>query len=1054
MFYADLHVHSKYSRATSKDCDLEHLYLWARKKGISVVGTGDFTHPAWMAELREKLVPAEPGLFRLREDLERELEQRLHTAPELPTRFMLSVEISNIYKRADKTRKIHNLIYAPDFESAARFAGRLGRIGNIASDGRPILGLDSRDLLEIALEAGPDCYLVPAHIWTPWFAVLGSKSGFDAVEDCYADLASHVFAVETGLSSDPAMNWRLSGLDRYRLVSSSDAHSPPKLGREATRYTTELDYYAIKRALETGDGFAGTIEFFPEEGKYHLDGHRNCEVCLEPSQAREHADRCPVCGKPLTLGVLHRVEELADRPVGHVLEGAAAFDCLVPLPELLGEALGVGPSSQRVQVAYERMVHKLGPELHILGQVPLEDVEREASPVVAEAIARMRRGQVVRQAGYDGEYGVIRMFQDGELTHYAAPSLFAEHESRAERAASAPATAASEPGTSAREQATMPASDLPPSAASSAESPQLVLPAALEASPSLLDGLDPDQRAAASIVAGPLLIIAGPGTGKTRTLTHRIAHLIRDHGVAPSACLALTFTRRAADEMRERLHALLGPDASAIDVSTFHALGAAMLRDHGARLGLPAELKVATQAEQLEALRIGLDLNSRDAARLLGAVSKNKRTRAPAEPGSELEQASAAYERNLRARGLVDFDDLVGLPLALFERDPELAARYRARYRHLAVDEYQDIDAQQYRLVRMLAQDCSSVCAIGDPDQAIYAFRGADVEFFVGFRRDFATAQVVQLTRNYRSNRAIVDAASQMIRRSSLVPERRLEAHRDEPIKVEFHEASSDRAEAEFVAHRIEQLIGGYSFYSVDSGRIATGDGENHGFCDFALLYRSARQLESIEPALIRAGIPFERRSHAPFCEDDAVQALLAALEQGPRHGSVLEQLTAAAATLATHDPARVQGILAMLQTLARRAGSDRDGFLAELRSGLEIDAWDARADRVALLTLHAAKGLEFDTVFVMGCEEGVLPLSFGGKTDLDEERRLFYVGMTRARRRLVLSHARQRHWQGQLRELPRCRFVDDIEQRLLDVTRSAPAPSRARRTKSQLDLF
>ena len=316
-FYADLHVHSKYSRATSRNCDLEHLAIWARKKGIGIVGTGDFTHPAWRAELKDKLVPAEPGLFRLRPDLERFVEERLPAACRsrcTTVRFMLSVEISTIYKKFDKTRKIHHLIYTPDFESTDRVVDSLSRIGNLHSDGRPILGLDSRHLLEIALESGPGSYLVPAHIWTPWFAALGSKSGFDAIDECYGDLAPHIFAVETGLSSDPPMNWRVSSLDRFRLVSNSDAHSPEKLGREVCVFDTDLDYFALRRALETGVGYEGTLEFFPEEGKYHLDGHRNCRVRLSPAETRAHDGLCPACGKPLTVGVMHRVEDLADRP--------------------------------------------------------------------------------------------------------------------------------------------------------------------------------------------------------------------------------------------------------------------------------------------------------------------------------------------------------------------------------------------------------------------------------------------------------------------------------------------------------------------------------------------------------------------------------------------------------------------------------------------------------------------------------------------------------------------------------------------------------------------
>jgi PHP family Zn ribbon phosphoesterase len=283
-FRADLHVHSKYSRATSGDLDLEHLAFWAARKGIAVVGTGDCVHPAWLAELKAKLTPAGGGLFRLRPEIESGALKTLPPSCRASVRFMLSTEISTIYKKDERTRKIHHLIYAPDFAAVDRLAASLARIGNIGSDGRPILALNSRDLLEIALGSGPDTYLVPAHIWTPWFAALGSQSGFDSIEECYGDLAGHIFALETGLSSDPQMNWRISSLDRYRLTSNSDAHSPAKLGREATVFSCEPDYFAIKRALETGDGYKGTVEFFPEEGKYHLDGHRACGVRLEPRE--------------------------------------------------------------------------------------------------------------------------------------------------------------------------------------------------------------------------------------------------------------------------------------------------------------------------------------------------------------------------------------------------------------------------------------------------------------------------------------------------------------------------------------------------------------------------------------------------------------------------------------------------------------------------------------------------------------------------------------------------------------------------------------------------
>lgn len=411
-FYADLHIHSKYSRATSKSCNLEELAVWAQKKGLSVISTGDFTHPAWFAEIKEKLVPAGNGAFRLRPDIEKEIFQN-----STPVRFVLSVEISTIYKKWDKTRKVHHVVFVPDFETAEKFRTKLDAIGNIKSDGRPILGLDSRDLLEITLEAGEGSCIIPAHIWTPWFSVLGSKSGFDSIEDCYGDLAEHIFAVETGLSSDPEMNWRVSSLDKYRLVSNSDAHSPSKLAREATVFDTEPNYFSIMKALKTGNGYVGTVEFFPEEGKYHEDGHRKCNICLTPEESVKLNNICPVCGKPLTIGVNHRVNELADRSGEIIVPPSTAGQTfsLVPLQEILSEIMGVGPQSKSVTQNYENLLRKGGSELSILREIPIDEIEKLHSPLLAEGISRLRNGKVIKRAGFDGEYGVIKLFEDNEL---------------------------------------------------------------------------------------------------------------------------------------------------------------------------------------------------------------------------------------------------------------------------------------------------------------------------------------------------------------------------------------------------------------------------------------------------------------------------------------------------------------------------------------------------------------------------------------------------------------------------------------------------------------
>jgi DNA helicase II / ATP-dependent DNA helicase PcrA len=419
-YIADLHIHSPYSRATSRDSTLAGLSAWARIKGIQVVGSGDFTHPGWFRRLREELEPAEAGLFRLKneDDIPSPLPEV--TPPAGPVRFLLSAEVSSIYKRHGATRKVHNLLYVPDFAAAERINRKLAAIGNIESDGRPILGLDSRDLLEILLEQAPDGFLVPAHIWTPWFSLFGSRSGFDSLEECFGDLTPHIFALETGLSSDPSMNRLISALDPLALISNSDCHSPAKLGREANLFTAGFDFFSLRDAIRDNrrETFRGTIEFFPEEGKYHADGHRDCQVCLEPDESRLLALRCPVCARPLTIGVRHRILELADRAKPLFTEEAPHIFSLIPLPEVVGEILAVGPSSKEVIRQYGRAISRFGSEFNILLHAPVEEISLY-SPILGEAVSRIRAGRVIRRAGYDGEFGVIRVFADGELGRLA-----------------------------------------------------------------------------------------------------------------------------------------------------------------------------------------------------------------------------------------------------------------------------------------------------------------------------------------------------------------------------------------------------------------------------------------------------------------------------------------------------------------------------------------------------------------------------------------------------------------------------------------------------------
>ena len=408
---ADLHIHSRYSMATSREGSPEYLDLWARKKGISIVGTGDFTHPAWREELKKRLEPAEEGMYQLKREC---VLNAADTYPGENPRFVITGEISSIYKKNGKTRKVHSLLILPGLEAADKLSEKLETIGNIRSDGRPILGLDCRNLLEMMLEICPEGILVPAHIWTPHFSLFGAFSGFDAIEECFEDLTPYVHALETGLSSDPPMNWRISALDRFQLISNSDAHSPAKLGREANLMNIEMSYEGLKSAIQEGTGLEGTIEFFPEEGKYHFDGHRKCHVCLSPREADMYGGKCPVCGKKLTTGVDHRILQLADRKEGYVKENRKPYESLVPLSEVIAASLGYSTASKKVQNTYEKMLAELGSEFAVLRDVPTEDIRKRSGERIAEGIRRLRAGEVIRHPGFDGEYGKISLFDEAE----------------------------------------------------------------------------------------------------------------------------------------------------------------------------------------------------------------------------------------------------------------------------------------------------------------------------------------------------------------------------------------------------------------------------------------------------------------------------------------------------------------------------------------------------------------------------------------------------------------------------------------------------------------
>ena len=1079
-FVIDVHLHSRFARATSRELNPSNLHKWSALKGVDVVGTGDYTHPEWFAELSEQLEPAEEGLYQLEPGRRAAVEQELPERCRRAVRFMLSVEISTIYKKGDKTRKIHHVVILPSLESAARLNRRLGAIGNLQSDGRPILGLDSRDLLEICLEADEKVLFIPAHIWTPHFAALGASSGFDSLEECYEDLLPHIFAVETGLSSDPPMNWRLSALDRYAIVSNSDAHSPQKLAREATCFDTECSYPGIYAALKDRDParFLGTLEFYPEEGKYHYDGHRKCAVCYKPAQTLAAEGICPVCGRKLTVGVLHRVEKLADRPEGFRPDVAPPYEYLIPLDEVIGAAVGVGPKSKKVRAVYDRLLAEIGPDLEVLRRAGLDAIESCSGPLVAEGVRRMRCGEVDIYPGHDGEYGVISVFSEEERARLKGQGALFDLGPAVVKTA---------------EEVVPMQPPRPDSTAQTEQDADTLDDAQVERD---ADSPDDAQRQIEEAEGGPLVVVAGPGSGKTRVLTRRIARLVAS-GVDPGQIMAITFTRRAAGQMRQRLSALLEGGLGAMQVGTFHRLALSLLRELA-----PAFAGAKLVLDEVEALRLlegalaDADLSGSVAAASQAISLAKAAAQGPDEVAEEWRPHYDAYQKALRASGACDYDDILLDLLRLLEGDAAVREQVRARFPYLLIDEFQDLNAAQYRLVLQLAGAGAGLMAIGDPDQAIYSFRGASPDHFVHLRDRFSDTRLFHLGANYRSQGHIVEAAAAVIGHN---PEREaieLAAMRPGKEKIRLIEVQSETAEGIAVVREIARMVGGTDMVQTDAGAEGT-----RSFADFAVLFRTGRQGQVLEECFRKEGLPYRLVGQKGFLQAPAVRAALAfaryalisqedvrrwqALEAMGVEPHILRQVRRGELSAAAQD--RVEALEARIAEYRRWAeqeeagawvrrwqaefgdpededlehlarGADAAGTLAQLLEtvllGAEAD-YEERGgpqgpEAVALMTLHAAKGLEFPVVFICGVEDGLIPFR-EREADLAEERRLFYVGMTRAEEELVLLRARSRPRYGERLQCALSPFVEEIPARLL-VREDAAMPRR--REAEQLSLF
>lgn len=1117
-FLADLHIHSRFSRATSRKLNLPLLAAWARLKGLAVLGTGDCTHPRWRDELRENLIPDEDsGLYVLKKpgDVAAALPElpvnglgRAGSAlfpqkaradascPDVPPiRFLLQGEISSIYKRGGKVRKVHNLVFLPTLEAADAFSLRLGELGNLHSDGRPILGLDSRDLLELVLEAHPQAFLVPAHIWTPWFSLFGSKSGFDCLEDCYGDLSSEIFALETGLSSDPAMNRLWSALDDFRLVSNSDAHSGENLGREANVFAGEISYAGMLQALKhPGQArdtvFRGTLEFFPEEGKYHMDGHRKCNVVLNPKETKALGGICPVCGGPLTVGVCNRVMELADRdePVYQNNDGQggndrSGFVSLVPLAEVLGEILGAGPRSRRVSDMYSATLERFGPELAILRDVPEADLTRFFPPL-GEAVGRMRRGEVHLQGGYDGEYGVVRMFSEKER----ADILRGAGAGSGKRGASQSLGLMALPGTPEKEEGApllcrkrigkqaagkidpdedfvfsaadeTPSADGPDSMAAAADtrdSGEASGASPHDASAAPQERLTPEQERAVCAGPGPVLVLAGPGTGKTHTLVARILRLLAE-GIASRRILAVTFTRRAASEMDARLTAALAPGSPLPRTDTLHALALELW--HKTHADVPVLLS------EEDARRVFAEANPdenpqtvREAWQAVNLARERLEVPLP-----EFAAMGSRYVAQKNAWNLADYTDLLE-----FWLEQIADGLFTSPWEHLLVDEVQDLSPLQLTLLRSLfSASGKGFFGIGDPDQSIYGFRGAHGRCLEFFREAWSGLECIRLTRNYRSRIGIPQAAHSVLGPQAsggpLVPAR------TETAGMHVFGAPSAEAEADWIADRAADLVGLGSHTLADAKNAASslhGKEADHSPGEIAVLVRTHALAPVYRNALSRKGVPVSEPAGDAFWADERVALILRAAgrmlgiavseeEQGSTIPVCPDKVLA-------NGPLGVAAYLAAFPPFDERFWQSKD-FRSLVRAYTESGGWAglitwvslqnelelvrAKGEKIQVISMHAAKGLEFRTVFLPALEDGLMPfagpdlltgkfLEKGSEASPDrdeaEERRLFYVGLTRAQDFLYLSHAARRVLYGRELRLKPSRFLAAIPQHLL----------------------
>lgn len=989
-YLADLHVHSHFSMATSKRSSIPEYALSAARKGIRLVGTSDCLHPGHLLEIERYLEAApQEGLYRLTVDSLSNLKIPSYQVGECrEIRFILSVEVSTIYKKNGKVRKLHHLLLFPNLETARHYARYLDQRCNIRSDGRPILGLDSYQLLEAALKINPHIILIPAHIWTPHFSLFGAYSGFNTIEECFEDLTPYIYAVETGLSSDPSMNWRVKNLDRYFLLSNSDAHNPDNLGREANLMESELSYPGFYSALQGQDPLnqiVSTLEFFPEEGKYHYDGHRKCRISLDPMESIKLHTICPVCHKPLTTGVLHRVMELADRPPENRGSKSRPYTRLVSLLNLLSECWNKNPTNRHVQESYQNLLRHNGPELPLLMEMDPDHLITD-NPLIKEAIRRMRRGDIHIEPGYDGEYGVIKVFDPAErngLFKTSFATLGKEY-----------GILSRNPGKNGRTKNFIISEQL---AMGFAHQP------AIFRHPKTIS---PEQQTIIQSPAPHILVQAGPGTGKTFTLIERIKNLIQQADW--KQIMVVTFTEKAADEILSRLHLIIKPPY----VGTFHSISLQVLKNQ-----FHQQVYLLTQADQLYILKKNLKnvscrLHAQSCLEKISSIKSNSGTD-PVMGSDQVENRQImsiyeAYQSYLHDHNLMDFDDLLLRSLHYIEQTPDFSVR------HLVIDEIQDCNPLQYRWIKTLSRRAESMFLIGDYYQSIYQFRGARPDLILHLKSEYPDLQIHHLNTSYRLPWPIIRCGCEIISYKP-IPLNLISAKPQCPAWISISEHPNSTIEKSYWAMRIKQMLGGMDMVTSETG----GESGPQAPEDIAILFRTNGQLKEYARYFAEKGLPVCPLPDYNFLDDPVLKPVLYSLYKlafpaNPLIDQILEDEGLSAG--AFEHLMDVDSIAVILQELLGYYQVEKSPELDWMESILTTTPkWKTNLQQMInrqplvqiinglrVMTMHSAKGLEFQTVILPAMEEDT-------RSSLQEDEHLLYVAVTRCKENLHLSYSRQR---------------------------------------------